>query len=211
MNWTWRKYVEEIYEKEHHGVDQRLAMLDHVREWIIAVPHFSDIETEKRKFIAGAPNKEPVKGWGFFGSMKGNGSFVNLVIENNPNISQALDLIPFTGVISQSQYEDYVAAFQQAFVGTHFENANNIATATRLLAMKRPDTFVCYDKANKQGLCEDFRLKQTGMDFISYWEDVICRIRECVWYNSPAPREGEERGIWEARAAFLDSLYYLNE
>ena len=74
--------------------------------------------------------------------------------------------------------------------------------------MKRPDAFVCYDKANRKGLCRDFRLKQNGMNFLTYWEDIICRIMDCGWYTSLAPRRGEQRGIWEARVAFLDSLYY---
>jgi len=211
MNWTWDQYVLEIHRLEAHTVAERLDLLQRVKQYLASVPHFMDIELEKRKYIAGIHNSIDPTSWKFFGSMVGNGVYKNRIIEGNNHISDALDLIPYSSNITQSQYEDYVSLFQQGMHDHRFADSMNLGTATRLLAMKRPDTFVCYDSANKRGLCRDFRLKQSKIDFESYWEDIICRIRDCVWYNSPVPRSSEQRRIWNARAAFLDSLYYGNE
>lgn len=94
---------------------------------------------------------------------------------------------------------------------TRLEDANNMATSTRLLTMKRPDTFVCYDSKNEAGLCKDFGLKKGGINFTHYWDDIIMRIRDCEWYSKPHPMNSKENGIRDARAAFLDSLYYRKE
>ena len=74
--------------------------------------------------------------------------------------------------------------------------------------MKRPDVFVCVDSRNLRELCKEFGIRQAGMTYDRYWEDIIERIRDAKWWNCPKPREPEESAIWEARAAFLDALYY---
>ena len=84
-----------------------------------------------------------------------------------------------------------------------------IATASRLLAMKRPDVFVCFDNENKSKLCKDFGITQSNMTYERYWDEIIERIFDSEWWNSPKPDENEKNiGIWRGRAAFLDSLYY---
>jgi len=75
--------------------------------------------------------------------------------------------------------------------------------------MKRPDIFVCFDDANETGICRDFQLKKSGMNFQTYWTDIIGRIQQCIWYVDPTPRNPTEERLSRARAAFLDSLYYI--
>jgi hypothetical protein len=208
MNWTWREFADRVLAEKKHGVARRLAMLAYVKGLLGEKEHFRNIETEARKFIAGAPNAVSVPDWGYFGSMKGNGLFVNRVIKNDLNISKAMDEIPLVGDITQNQYEAFLSHFQRAFINTRLKEANNLATATRLLSMKRPDTFVCYDSENRKGLCKAFDLTQQGMGYMTYWEDIVLRIRDCQWYIEPHAEDKTEEGIRDARAAFLDSLYY---
>jgi hypothetical protein len=98
-----------------------------------------------------------------------------------------------------------------AFKGTHLEKAINLATATRLLCMKRPDIFVCFDSENRSKMCKDFGIVQTRMSYNRYWDDIIERIYDSDWWNNTAPKNNIEREISEARAAFLDSMYYLED
>jgi hypothetical protein len=130
--------------------------------------------------------------------------FESAIKNNDENLSLALDLIPPVGDISREMYLDYIEQYKEAFP----KGRHGIATATRLLAMKRPDIFLCFDQLNKKGLCTAFGISR-NVGYEKYWDSIIDRIRkEARWWNAPAPPPGVERDVWEARAAFLDSIYY---
>jgi hypothetical protein len=210
MNWTWAEYVKRIYNREVFNVEDRLRVLDTAEAYFRDHEYFSEIPAEARKFIAGARNKLKLNlDQGYFGAMGPNGLFVNRAAGTGLYISEALDHIPLTGEITRDQYDSFTGIYQQAFTGTRLDGANNLGTATRLLCMKRPDVFVCYDGANKKGVCEAFHLKEKAMNFDNYWADIICRIRDSLWYINPTPRDTTEERISNARAAFIDSLYYV--
>lgn len=210
-NRTWSEYMKKINLEGKETLNHRLFVLEYANEIFKQNKHFCDIEVEQRKFIAGIPNYLNNDGnilWGVFGSMKGAGIFKNRIIENDINISNALDQIPENGTITKIHYESFIENFQKAFIGTQLENAKNIGTATRLLAMKRPDTFVCLDNRNKSELCRDFGIKQSEINFENYWDEIIQRIFDCNWWINPITRNKKEQRISKARAAFLDSIYY---
>ncbi len=167
---------------------------------------FNDLADEERKFIAGIPNKLPVDedvDWGYFGSMKGSGIYQNRIIENDENISNALDEIPLYGQITKTHYLRFLNHYKKTFDG------NYLGTATRLLAMKRPDTFVCLDSKNRSALCKDFKVVLLGLDYERYWDEIIERIYDSNWWLNPKPKNRAETRISNSRAAFLDSMYYV--
>lgn len=210
-NRTWRQYINLVKAEGIETLNNRIAVIDLAKNIFDGSNHFNKIGKEERKFIAGIPNNLDNAGnrlWGVFGSMKGAGIFKNRIIENDINISLALDKIPRVGMVTKSHYDKFIQLYQKAFTGTQLENANNLATATRLLSMKRPDTFVCFDSKNKSALCRDFGVIQSDMNFDRYWEDIVQRIYDCNWWINPEPSKGMEEKISTARAAFLDSLYY---
>ena len=207
----WKEFISQVKNEKAHGVSRRLRVLEIANKFFTRVHHFNELLDEERKFIAGMPNKLSINGaedWGYFGSMKGAGIYKGKIKANDNNISKALDQIPISGQITRKHYDSFIKYFQQAFLGTQWENANNLATATRLLAMKRPDVFVCYDKQNRQKLSKDFGIIQSGMNYDRYWNDIIERIYDSEWWLNPAPIDDIEVKVSNARAAFLDSLYY---
>ncbi len=119
--------------------------------------------------------------------MKGAGIFKNKIKENDRNVSKALDQIPLSGQITKKHYENYIKYFTQTFTG------NYIATATRLLCMKRPDTFVCFDSKNRSTLCKDFGIIQSEMDYERYWDDIVERIYDSHWWQNPNPKNDRTR------------------
>lgn len=206
---TWGDYVEKVKTEKQtsygHSMAGRLKVIQAAHHLLSAHQHFSDIDQLGRQKIAGLvqPTSQDAVDYRWFGSMKGNGKFWQAINNNDENLSLALDLIPATGAISRDTYLGYIGQYKQAFP----EGRDGIGTASRLLAMKRPDTFVCFDARNKEGLCRAFGIRRnTGYD--EYWDSIISRIMESNWWCSPPPSPGVERDVWEARAAFLDSLYY---
>lgn len=205
MNRSWDDFMNEVRNETSHGLDRRLRVIEIAKSLFDKVDHFNELTEDERKFIAGIPNKLDIDGaedWGYFGSMKGAGIFKNKIKENDRNVSKALDQIPLSGQITKKHYENYIKYFTQTFTG------NYIATATRLLCMKRPDTFVCFDSKNRSTLCKDFGIIQSEMDYERYWDDIVERIYDSDWWQNPNPKNDTEEKVNEARAAFLDSLYY---
>ena len=141
--------------------------------------------------------------WAYFGSMKGAGMFKKHINDNSELISKALDQIPLNGQITKTNYDNFLKYFQMELPG------NYLATSTRLLAMKRPDIFICYDSKNNNRLCKDFGITRNRMNNERYWDEIILRIYDSDWWQRPAPKSDVEAKISLARSSFLDSLYYL--
>jgi hypothetical protein len=197
---SWSQYFRTIKEDPHDTTEVRLAVLEGARELFERHDSFGDMTKEQRRGIAGLLSTEDLD-WGWFGSMKPQGQFQRAINENNTEISAALDHIPLEGDIGRDRFEAYAERFASAF------EKSGIATATRLLALKRPDYFVCLDSKNKKALCKAFGISQ-NVSLENYWPKVIERILDSNWWNSREPRGGLERRVWRCRTAFLDVRFY---
>ena len=140
--------------------------------------------------------------------MKGNGLFKEQINLNNPNISSALDKIPLHTTVTEEDYLNFIDSFKLSFT----DDQNRLATATRLLAMKRPDYFICLDSKNKKQFCSDFGLRAQDITLENYWDDVVSKILSCLWWSDEPTESARstEIKIWQSRVAFLDALYYNN-
>ncbi|MFW5721225.1 MAG: hypothetical protein ACOCWW_02440, partial [Bacteroidota bacterium] len=204
-NMDWKEFIRKVRQEKHHALDSRIKVLEIAKNLFKKVDSFFQLETDERKFIAGIDNNtQETHGVDckYFGSMIGSGKFKNRIIENDSNISRALDEIPLSGQITKRHYDRFLENYSKSFDG------NFLATATRLLAMKRPDIFVCLDSKNKSALCKDFEIVQSGLDYPRYWDDIILRIYDSEWWLNPDPVNETEKQVSDSRAAFLDSLYY---
>jgi len=150
-----------------------------------------------RQFVAGT-----IREAGWFGSMIGAGAFKKRLNGAPAGIDAALDRIPMKGSVAQRQFEAFAAQYGGKRAG--------VATASRLLAMKRPDLFICVDSKNRSGIAAAFGVPASSLlTFEGYW-DLIQRIWSCPWWNTPPPKAALDRRIWSARVALLDSLYYID-
>ena len=206
---SWNEFISGVLnenKKREGAIRSRLKLLDTAKFLFAKDKSFDKLTLDERKFIAGIPNKylpeDDMEIWAFFGSMQGAGKYKHKIIENDKNISEALDEIPSSGQVTKFHYSRFINKYSLSFEG------NYLATATRLLAMKRPDIFVCLDDRNRSSLCKDFELVKSGLDYNRYWDDIVERIYDSVWWQNPMPQNEEERRISNYRAAFLDSLYY---
>jgi hypothetical protein len=207
LEMDWSAFVQRVRSEEYF--EKRLKVLARARVLFDGVDNFSMLDRIERKAIAGTlGGKEKGPGsldWGLFGSMFGFGVLKSKINGNAAAISDALDCIPPTGAVTQDNYNDFVERYAEAFEGE--SHVGGIASASRLLAMKRPDCFVCIDKANKTGLSAHFGLAASAVKIENYWADLIEPIRLSPWWRASRP-PGTEGKIWDGRAAFLDALFY---
>ncbi|MCX8281777.1 phospholipase D family protein [Phyllobacterium sp. 0TCS1.6C] len=208
----WNDYVREIQASPHHNVDERLSLLRTCQCLFARVGSFSALSSNEWKAIAGViGDKQKREGslnnhdWAWFGSMKGMGDFANRVAEQDVWLARAIDTIPRHGEVTRAQYETFRDNFLKAFEKS--SRIGGVPTATRLLAMKRPDSFVCISKPNKIGLAGKLAFSGSTLNLDNYWDRVIQPIRISAWYNSPRP-SGWEAELWDARVAMLDAIYY---
>lgn len=209
---SWEDFVRRARRDKHHGFNKRIELVREIQKIFAKRGSFADLSLAEWKGVAGllgsvdatAANLGGLE-WGWFGSMKRATAFAKAIGLQDSAIAQALDLIPKRGDVTRAQFDQYVETFKQALPKS--KAGNPIATATRLLAMKRPDFFVCVDGGNKSRLSKvlDFRPNMLNLD--TYWDWVIEPIRQAPWYNAPRP-VGADTELWDARVAMLDAIYY---
>lgn len=210
LSMSWQDYVAAIEAEVKGNVPERLAILRKAGGLFASVDAFEELDALERKALAGFIGKNEKLGsaldgldWGWFGGMQGAGVFKNRVNENDPDLSAALDCIAPAGEITEEDFQRFAALYQRAFEGT--AQAGGIVTASRLLAMKRPDYFVCVDSKNLKSLANNFGFAYTTLNFETYWSKVVEPIMQARWWQTPRPR-GREGRIWDGRAAMLDAL-----
>jgi len=209
----WSAFVNRVKSDPVHNVDGRVAIMDQARIWFSQVPHFAAMTEGQRKAIAGTyarnetkPSDIPNLDWAWFGSMVGAGVFKGLVKSSPEGLSVALDVIPRTGIITEVDYEEFKKKFLNSFEDT--ERKGGLATASRLLALKRPDYFMCVDSANRRKLSEAIGIKMSHITLDSYWSHVIRPILCSAWWNSSRPSDDLDGRIWDSRMACIDAFCY---
>lgn len=198
----WDEYYKKVSGDSLGSFNGRLDVLRRVNEYFIEHQSFNKFTELQRKQVAGVVTGSQVN-WKWFGSMVGAGKFKNRINTNNEFISEAFEQIPLTGPVGETDYNRFVGRFKLAFP----DGGAGIAIASRLLAMKRPDYFVCLDSQNRAELCKDFGIP-ANVNFDTYWANIIARILDSVWWSAPRPTNTQEREAWEGRAAMIDAIFY---
>ncbi len=204
LNSTWKEYVKKIKKNEEKWkIDGRIELLNITKQYFIDKGELLYMNKNQRQEISGIGSNQNLM-YGSFGTMSARGffkSYINNIVEH-PILSKALNEIPLSGNISKVQYMNYIDKFNLVFT-----EANEIAGATRLLTIKRPDVFVNLNSKNKDKLCGEFGISK-NIGFEEYWDSIICRIQDSDWWKNPRPKGKLELEIIDKRAAFLDSIYF---
>ncbi len=201
MNLSWSDFFSQVKDEKTHGLQNRINVLNGARQFFKENHSFYSMTYNQRKAIAGFLGEKDGVNWNFFGGT-GSGKFMHMIRINEPFVSDALDKIPIEGELTRRNFFDFITEFKKG------GGKNMISSASRLLAMKRPDIFVCLNERNNKKLCKYFGISQNGMTYERYWDDIIERILDSDWWNSPPPKNPEELSVWKGRSAFLDSISY---
>ena len=201
----WKDFCKLVFNEKLNGeyvFKKRFEVISVIQKLFLRIKHFNKMSTEQRLAVAGLPTNNNID-YGWFGSMRGNGKFWKQIKINNIKISRALDYIPQKGAVNEEHYKKFIKLFIKSIPNS----INPIAIATRLLAMKRPDYFVCVNKKNIKKLGKYFKVTQ-NITFDRYWEEIVERIQDSKWWNEKNIKSKSEKELYKFRAAFLDSLFY---
>ena len=209
LNMSWDEFLQKVRDDRHQVLEKRLDVLKSARSLFQRYNSFVKIPPEYQQKIAGFREDDDVP-WRSFGNMQGAGVFKSIVNRSPSSLSDALDQIPLDGRVTREDYLEFVKGFVQAFpVKNGKKTRHGLGTATRLLAMKRPDYFVCLDDANRRKLLSDLGVKLKLHDYDEYWDKVVERLKLATWWNARRPREETASRVWDGRAAMLDAIYFV--
>lgn len=200
----WSEFVKRVRNDKVHSLDKRLVMLSAARS--LASRRFDTLTKEQRKCVAGlvyGGEKDGID-WGWFGQMTTNGGFHDFIASHYRLIAKALDHIPVDAPVKKRHYDAYLEIFKSIPKASESWRA----MGTRLLAMRRPDQFVCIDGPNIQGVAGYLGASYSTINLDNYWERIIEQVRVTPWYLHDEPLNPEEKKIWRCRTALLDSIYY---
>ncbi|MFM9975595.1 MAG: phospholipase D family protein [Beijerinckiaceae bacterium] len=212
LKMSWPAFIHKARKDPSHHFETRMKFLRYLQTLFAREQSFGSLNSSEWKAVAGIIHPDAVadsgleKGQiGWFGSMQGSGSFTNLIVNKDGRIAKAVDCIPLRGEVNESDFDRFCELFESAFADS--ARTGRYPTATRLLAMKRPDVFVCVNNGNKPSLAQALCFAPSTLSLSNYWERVIEPIRLAKWYNAPRP-EGVDAEAWECRAALIDAIYY---
>ena len=207
---SWKGLVDKIQNGKYSNLYERLEILEKALSLFQSYTSLADMPKDARKAIAGTYRTREKQlddlQWPLFGRMISQGSFTKLIYENSKQLSAALDHIPLEGRVSQKEFNDFSDQFRSAF--NNSARKGGVATASRLLCMKRPDVFICLNSKNRVNLCKALNIRTTGPTLQEYWSKVIIPIQNSQWWQNDRPRNSLEGRIWDYRAALLDCIYY---
>lgn len=207
---SWETFASLAQSNRHEDYDPRMRLIRYARKTFTRSKSFSDLSQSERAVIAGLPRliisqKKHFASLecGWFGQMDRSKPFEQGIANQHPGLAKAIDGIPQKGEVAKSQFDQYASAFKIAL-----DMKNPLGTATRLLALKRPDFFVCINGPNQTHLSVALDFSPTTLTLENYWDRVIKPIHASPWYKAPKPEGKKDSALWKARVAMLDAIYY---
>ena len=203
----WGEFFELVQADAEHNVTGRCYILSSAQKWFKQYSSLSNMPDLYRKLLAGTTVKRYNDiDFCWFGNM-GRGIFQNLIRENSQKISDALDYIPADGVVTIEHYRAYYRMFIEAFPG---DRGHGLGVMSRLLSMKRPDYFLCWNGGNRKQFCKALKIALPALHaYERYWSDVVENIISSVWWQAPKPKNALEKSVWQGRAAMLDAIFFV--
>lgn len=200
---NWNEFYFWVQQDPH--LQDRFKLLDRAQECFKGNAVFRNLNERERKGFAGLlKNKykdEP--NWAFFGTIS-DFRYRHHLNDSSSKLLHAIDLIPSSGDVTKKQYDAYTKCFINIL-----ERKNPLASISRLLAIKRPDLFVCINNDNKKKIAESFNICKSDFTVENYWNILESFIWNSEWYIEPKGNKKEsELKCWKYRVALLDSISY---
>ncbi len=199
---TWKEYLAELKQEDYKG---RIRFLDWVKNEFKKQGQFDKMNLKTRQSIAGFGSGEKEKhnvDIGCFGSTGARGQFMSAVNKKPQIISAALSKIPKTGKVNKTDYQNFIKEFKRVSL------ANELACATRMLCLWRPDYFINFNGKNEIAMCNELQVNKSKVSYETYWDLIVEPFINSEWSKQNKSMPKSELEIYKYRVALLDCIYY---
>jgi hypothetical protein len=199
-NKTWTQYYNDI---RNSKTQSHIKLLNWVANEFEKQPKFHKMDIDTRKIIAGFGQPSDEVSIGCFGTTDARGNFKNAIIERPEIITRSLSKVPKEGIVTERHYKQFLKEFSKV------SNSNELACATRILCLWRPDYFVNFNGKNKASLCKELRISKQKVNYDTYWAMVVQPLISSQWWQGKSNlRTEKEFTIYNYRVALLDCIHY---
>lgn len=208
ISMDWVTFLKRIKTTESKSiVEKRKELLRAAQQYFKDEKSLANMSLNQRREIGGLGSDTGLV-FGCFGTMTARGKFCSRIISDYEKISQALDEIPIEGAVTKEHFDKFIAIFKSSLPA-----AREVAGASRLLTLKRPDFFVNINGKNKEKICTELQIKTSQVsNYEDYWYFIVEKIMKSIWWNTPNEfKNNEEKTIFKYRVALLDSIFYTEE
>lgn len=199
---TWKEYLAELKQEDYKG---RIRFLDWVKNEFRKQNRFDKINPQTRKSIAGFGSGEKEEHGvdiGCFGTTNARGYFKNSVIDKPEIITKALSKIPKKGEVTKVDYQNFIKEFKKV------SKQNELACATRMLCLWRPDYFINFNGKNEKAMCKELQVNKSKVNYETYWDLIVQPFITSDWSKQNNSMQKLELQIFNYRVALLDCIYY---
>jgi len=206
---NWQDYFLKVRNDKNNSFYMRLELLKTANQYF-SDNTFHEMQEIERMKISGTVKDRDGINFHLFGNMGANPRFTQRIKDDFENISSSLEFIPLNGIVTKQNYMNCIEYFKK---NKDEGLGYGVATVSRLLSMKRPDTFFCLTGGNSTYLYKDFGIKKEikRHEYERYWDEIIERIYKSDWFNIKEPSSVDEKKLWNNRVAMLDSIFYDGE
>lgn len=179
--------------------------LAHRRSWL-------GLTDQERTILLGL--RDGVDGvWGLLGSLIAAGDVKGVFNRSREAVNRRIlnRVRNAVETVIDAPDESFPGIAVKALERIHREGGFNHGTATRLLALARPDRLISVNKGSRAGLAAAFDFKArkgTTLGRPKNYGLLLEKLYEKPWYCDQPGRSKQSRRLWSMRAALVDSFVY---
>jgi hypothetical protein len=137
--------------------------------------------------------------------MRGMGDFANRIEDNDAYLARVTDSVPQRGEVTEDHHDWFSRLFVKTFRNSH--RIRDVANASWLLAMRRPDVFLCISDQDRTQAANRMGSAKSTLNLETNWDGAIEVIQAPNWYNVEKS-EDRRRRLWERRTAKSNAIHY---